>query len=139
MDGCKKIIFLVMKNIVAQCYTRSNKFGDTSLYELLCQLWVFELVADGNTSTSTYKLWKVCVESMVRKSRHSRIILLLTTSCTSFGECNAKNVGCYNSIVGVCLIEVATTKKKQCIRMFGLEIQKLPHHWSYFVFGLCHE
>ena len=66
----KKVVLLIIEYIVVYGYTRSNKLCDTALYKFLCQLGVFELVADGNTLAGAHKLREICIEGMEWESCH---------------------------------------------------------------------
>ena len=68
--GAEEVVFLVVKDIVAYCHTRCHKFCDASFYEFLCQLRVFQLVADGNAASGADKTWQVGIECMVGEARH---------------------------------------------------------------------
>ena len=85
MHSRKEVIFLVVKHVVAHRHTRCDKFGDTSLHEFLRQFRIFELVADSHTSACTYKFRQISIESMMRKTRHCRVVLPFRPSCASLG------------------------------------------------------
>ena len=69
-DRSKEVVLLIIKHIVAHSHARSYKLGNATLYESLCKLRVFKLVADGHTFSCTNKLWKISVEGMMWKSCH---------------------------------------------------------------------
>ena len=51
--SCKEVVLLVRQDIVADGYSRCNQFGNTSFHQFLGGFRVFQLVADGYSSSGT--------------------------------------------------------------------------------------
>ena len=70
MYSTQEVILLVVQDIILQGNTWGNQFRNATFYKFLCQLWVFQLVADGHSPTRSYKLWEVCIQRMMWKTSH---------------------------------------------------------------------
>ena len=134
MYGCQEVILLVWKNRVTDCHTRCPQLGDTAFHQFLRQFRVFQLVTDGHALAGANQFGQVSVECMMGKPSHfNRLGLSVGTFCQG----NAKNLGSYDRIIRISLIEVATTKQQDGLRMFCLEVKELFHHRSQnYIF--CH-
>ena len=85
MNGCKEVVLLVVKHIVAKSHSWGHQLCDASLHQLLCKLRIFQLVADSHSFPGTYQLGKIGVESMVGEPRH--LVSLHPGTVVSLREC----------------------------------------------------
>ena len=136
MKGCKKVVLVVVKNVVAHSHARRYKLGDATLNQFLCQFRVFELVADGNAMSGAYQFWQICVESVMWKSCHlnNRSLAAVVTLCKGY----ASYVGSSNCVFAICFVKVAASEQQDCIGILVLQIHKLLHHRSHYHIFSCH-
>ena len=125
VDGTDEVVLLVVQHIVVDGDARRHQLRNAALHQLLGQLGVFQLVADGHTPSGAYQLGQVGVQRMMRESRHLDGLLL---AVGALGQRDAQYLGRRNGIGGVGLVEVATPEQHQGIGMLRLEVEKLFHH-----------
>ena len=71
---------------------------------------------------------------MIGEARHLELLVL---AVSTLGERDAQYLAGYDSIGGIGLVEVATTKQHDGIRVLGLKLQELLHHRGHhYIF--CH-
>ncbi len=136
MHGGKEVVLLVVEHVVGHCHTRRYEFCNAALHKFLCQLRVFELVADGNSSSSSDQFWQIRVEGMMRKSRH--LGGWFVSGVVSFSQCNSEDATCIYGIVAIRFVEVAAAEEQQRIRVFCLQGEELLHHRRQSLFCFCH-
>ena len=84
MDGSQKVVLLIIQYVIRESHTRRHQFSDASFHELLRQLRILKLVADGHTLTCTDQFRQIGIEGMMGESRH--LIALTTSSVITMGE-----------------------------------------------------
>ena len=129
------VMLLLLEKLVAERDTRSHELRDASLDDLLSQLRVFQLVADRNLVACTHKSGKVCLEGMMRKSRHR--------NCSGNGagtlcKHDSEHLAGCQCIISVCLVKIAAPEQKHCFRMLRLHREELLHHRCFGRFLFCH-
>ena len=127
MNSGKKVVFLIRKYIVVYGHTGGNQFGNTSLNKFLGSFRVFQLVANGNSSSGTNQFRQISVERMVRKSSH---LHRFTLSVSPFSKCDTQYFRSCYGIFRICFIKVSTPKQHYSIGMFRLQLKILFHHWG---------
>ena len=75
----------------------------------------FQLITDGHSDTSAYKLRKIRVESVVREASH------LAASAIAHCQCDAENLRSFFSVLIIAFIEITATEEEERIRMFPLQ------------------
>ena len=129
VDSSKEVVLLIVEHVVAHGHTWRNQLCDAALHELLRELGVLQLVADGHTLASAYELGQICVERMMREARHLGVAAsCLRCAVRPSGERDAQYFRCRDSVVTVGLVEVAATEEQQRVGVLGLQREKLPHH-----------
>ena len=128
MHRCQKVVLLRVQHIIRQSHTRCDQFRDAPLHQFLRQFRVLQLVADGHPLASPDKFGQIGVQRMIGKPSHSRAAGRRASHTAPLRQRDAQNLGSHRSILVISLIEVATTKQQQRIRMFRLQVVKLPHH-----------
>ena len=131
MHSCKEVVFLIVKHIVTHGNTWCHEFCYSSLHHLvhLTQsllafqlstflLWIFQLIADSHSLTSTNKFWQKSVESMMRKTSH--LCGCRFSTIISFGKSDTKYSRSLYCIITISFIKITTTKQHQSIRMLCL-------------------
>ena len=137
VDSTEEIVFLVVEHRILHGHTRGHQFCDTSLNKLLRQFGVFQLVADGHSSSCPYELRQIGVQGVMRESGH--FIALHPCPIIAMGQCDAQYLCGNDGIVAIRLVEVATAKQQQGLRVFCLEVEELFHHRSHLLaVFLCH-
>ena len=137
MNGTEEVVLLIVQHGVLHGHTRCHQFGDATLDELLGQLGVFQLVADGHAPASPDELGQISVEGMMRKTRH---LVALVISIVAMCQCDAQYLCSHYGIVAIGLIEIAATKQQQRLRVFRLEVEKLFHHRCELItIPFCHK
>ena len=126
VDGGQEVVFLVVKHVVGHGHSGCNQFGYASLNELLGELGVLQLVADGHSPARPYELWQIRVERMMRKSGHLRRVF--RASVVAPGERYAQYLAGVYGVLKVCLIKVSATKQQQRVGVLCLQRHKLLHH-----------
>ena len=53
MNACQEVILIVFQHIIVKGHSWGHQFGNTSFHDLFGQFRIFQLVAYGNTLTST--------------------------------------------------------------------------------------
>ena len=135
MDGTEEVVLLVVEHIVLHGDTWRHQFGDATLDELLRQLRVFQLVADGHPFAGTDELRQIGVQRMVRETGH---LVALVIAVIPMGQRDAQYLRSDDGIIAVGLVEVAATKQQQRLRVFCLEVEELFHHGRQLAVFLCH-
>ena len=136
MHSRKEVVLLVVQHRILHRHTWRHQFRNTSLDELLCQFGVFQLVADGYTFASTNQLRQISIKGMMGKTCH---LVALIIAIIPVGERNAQYPRSNDGILAIGLVEVATTKQQQGLRVLCLEVKKLFHHRSQLLtFLRCH-
>ena len=136
MNGGKEVIFFIRKNVIADSYPRSHQLGNPSLYQLFRGLRVFQLVADGNTTSCPYQFGQIGVKRVMWKTRH---FYGLPLPIGTFGQRNAQNLGSRYSIFRIGFVEVTAPEQHDCVRVFCLQVEVLFHHGGqYHLIILCH-
>ena len=134
MYGSEEVVLLIVEHVLIDRHARCHQLRDATLDELLRHLGVFQLVADGHAASCTYQFRQIGVERMVRETSHLELLVL---AVSTLGKRDAQYLASYDSVGRVCLVEVATTKQHDSIRMLGLKLQELLHHRGHhYIF--CH-
>ena len=129
------IMFLLLQQLLAEGHAWSHKFCDSALHDTLCELRVLKLVTDSDLIACTDQFRKVCLEGMMRESRHRYSARRRTgTLCQN----DAQNLAGYQRIVSVCLVKIAAPEQKHCLRVLRLEGEELLHHRCFGRFLFCH-
>ena len=61
VDGTEEVVLLVVEHVVLHGHAGRDELGDATLHQLLGQLRVFQLVADGHPLAGAYELGQVGV------------------------------------------------------------------------------
>ena len=69
-EACYIIVLLLFEKLLVEGNTRGDKFGDSPLDYVLCELRVFELVTYGNLVSSPDESWQIGLQRMERESCH---------------------------------------------------------------------
>ena len=136
MDGTEEVVLLVVQHIVVHGHARRHQLCDAALHQLLRQLGVLQLVTDGHAPSGADELRQVSVQGMMWKAGH--LVTLHTGPVVAVGQRDAQYLGSYDGIVTVGLVEVATSKQQQCLRILRLEVKELLHHRGQLPVFLCH-
>ena len=107
MDGSEEVIAVVFQQFVVGSNTRCHQFSYASLYNSFSRLWIFQLVADGDTVAGLYQFVKISIQRMMRKTGQ------LAAECSpivSLSKSNAQNPAGRNGIFAKSLIKIAYTK-----------------------------
>ena len=136
LDGTEEVVLLVIEHGILHSHTWRHQFRDASLHQLLRQLRIFQLVADGYAASCTDELRQIGVQRMMRKTSH---LVALVIAVVAVGQRDAQYLRGNNSVVAIRLVEVATTEQQQRLRVFRLEVEELFHHRSELLtVFLCH-
>ena len=133
VDGGEEVVLAGGERVVVEVYTRCHKLCYTPLHELLGQLRVFELFADGHSFTGADQAGKICVESMMRESGQLDVCRLAVGAA---GEGYAENFRRGYGVVGKSLVEVAHPEEQNRVGMFLLHLDILGHERGFGYF--CH-
>ena len=125
IEGCKIVVLLLFKQLVAICYARRNQLCNTPLYQFFCHFRVFQLVADGYFETGADKFGKEVFQGVVREARHRNLFLHYAAA---FGQGNAQYAAGRFGVIAVCFIEVSAAEQQQGFRMDSLHCEVLFHH-----------
>ena len=136
MDSSKEVVLLVIEHRVGHAGTGRHKLRDASLDECLGQFRVFKLVADSHTFACTDELRQVGVEGMIGEASHRGALRHARLAVVSVGERDAENLSGNHRIVGIRLVEIATTEQQQRLGVLRLEVVELLHHRGQLL--LCH-
>ena len=132
MHRPEEIVLAIVEHIAVDGHARSHQFGNSALHELLRQLGVLQLLADGHTLSGTHQLRKVGVQGVVRESRH---LDCLCGTVGAFGKGYAENLRGNDCIRGICLIKVAHTVEQNGVGMLLLHLEILLHQRGlYYLF-----
>ena len=123
--GSQEVVLAVVQHVVVDADTGRHQLRNAALHQLLGQLGVFQLVADGHALARTDELGQVRVERMIGKSGHLDGLLL---AVGTLGQRDAQDFGGHNGIGRVGFIEVSATEQHHGVRVLGLEVEKLFHH-----------
>ena len=136
VDGGEEVVLLVVQYVVRHCHSRRDEFCYAPLHEFLRELRVLQLVAYRYPPASPDELRQVCVECVMRESRHlcRRFRPRIVSLCQSYAE-NAAGV---YGVVAVCLIEVAAAEEQQRVGVFSLQGEELLHHRRQSLIVFCH-
>ena len=136
MHSAEKVILFVVKHVVRQCHARRHQFRDAALHELLRQLRVFQLVADGHALAGTDQLRQVRVEGVMREARH---LVALVVTVVTVGQRDAEDTRCRDGVLALRLIEVTTPEEHHRVGVLRLQVEELLHHRGQFLaLFLCH-
>ena len=53
--GRQKVVLFIVEHVVGHGHAWRHQFGNATFHQLLCELRVFQLVADGHTASSAYE------------------------------------------------------------------------------------
>ena len=107
VHGGEEVVLLAVEQGVAHHHAGGDELGDAALNELLGELWVLELVADGHALAGSHQLGQVGVEGVVRKPRHLQVLAASAVRASREGD--AQDFAGHDGVVAVGLIEVAHT------------------------------
>ena len=130
----QEVVLLAVEDVAAQHHTRRDQLGDAAFDQLLGQLGILKLVADGHALASPHELGQVGVQGMVRKSGHLGVA---AGAVAAPRQCDAQNLAGDDCVLHIGLIEVAAAEQQYRIGMLRLHLEELPHHRRYGVV-LCH-
>ena len=133
----QEVIFLVVQHVVAHRHAWRDEFRDAALDEFLCQLRVFQLVADGHTPPCADEFRQVGVEGVMGESRHL-VLTLRPSPVVAMRQRDAQDAAGIDGIVAVGLVEVATAEEQQRVGMFLLQREELLHHGGEGLFFRSH-
>ena len=135
MHSTEEVVFLVVQHRILHGHTGRHEFRNTAFYQLFSQLGVFQLVADGHTFACSDEFGQIGVQRMMRKASHLvALVVAIITVC----QRNTQDARGNDGVFAVRLVEVATTKQQQGLRIFCLEVEELFHHRRQFAIFLCH-
>ena len=126
VDGGEEVVFFIVEHVIAHGYARGDEFGNAPLDESFGEFGVFQLVADGHTSSCPNQFRQISVQGVVGKSCHFGDIA--ATTVIPLGKGDAENARRDDGIFTIGLVEVAATKQQQGIGMLCLEAEELFHH-----------
>ena len=89
VDGGEEIVLAAREHIIVESHAGRHKLGDTALDEFLCQLGVFELLADSDTLAGADKLGQIGVEGMMGEAGQLHI---LGRAVGTAGESDTENL-----------------------------------------------
>ena len=135
MDRQQKIILFGSENLLIKSNSWCNQLCNASFYDALCHLWVFQLVTDCNTQSSTNQFGKVGIQGMVRKASQLGMGAAIISLC----ENNAQNLGSSHSILPKGFVKIPHTKEQDSIWIFSFDAVVLSHQWSFFLCRFCHK
>ena len=128
-------MFLLLEKLLVESHSRRHKFCDAALHDILCELRVLQLVAYSYLVACPHESRKICLEGMMRESRHRDGP---RSSAGTLCEDDTEHLAGSQGIVTICFIKITAPEKKHCFRIFRLEGKILLHHWSLGRFLLCH-
>ena len=120
-------MLLLLKELVAESYSRSDKFCHPSPDYFLCELRVLQLVTHSHLVAGTDKLRKVHVDGMIWEAgqRHGG-----GGAVGPFGKHDSEDLARYQGIISECLIEISYPEQQHCLRVFRLDFEILLHQRS---------
>ena len=125
MNRGQEVVLLAVEDGAAHHHTGGHQLGDAALHQLLGELGVLELVADGHALAGPDELGQIGVERMMRKAGHLGGAAYHTRAPR---ERDAQNLGGGDRIGTVGLIEVAHTEQQHRIGMLCFHLVELFHH-----------
>ena len=128
MDGAEEVVLLVVEYVVGHRDAWSHQFSDAALDELLCQLRVFQLVADGDALAGPDEFRQVRIEGMIGEARHCETLSSRILAIVAMRQGDAQYLGGDDRILGIRLVEVTATEQQQRLRVLRLEVIELFHH-----------
>ena len=109
MNGSQKVVLLVVQHRVLHGHTRRHQLRNASFHQLLGQLGVFQLVADGHPFTSPDELGQIGIKGVMGKSGH---LVALVVAVVAMSQRDSQYSRGNDGIFAVSFIEVATTKQQ---------------------------
>ena len=116
MDSCQEVILLVIQHIIAHGHTWGHKFRNTSLYKLLSEFWILQLIADSHSLSCTNQFWQIGIKCMMRKASH--LITLGSSTIITMGQGDTQDLCSSDGVFAIGFIKVATPEQHYCVRMF---------------------
>ena len=133
MDRRKEVVLLVVQYIIIDSDTRRHQLRDATLHQLLSQLRVLQLVADGHTLTRAHQFRQISIQRMMRETgQFDR----LGRTVRTLGQRDSQDFGSHHRILQKRLIKIAHTEQQDRIRMHRLEFQVLLHQRRFHY--ICH-
>ena len=129
------IMFLLLKELLVKGNARSDEFRDSSLYYLLCEFRVFQLVTHCHLVAGTHEPWKICLERMVWKTGHRNSP---RSSAGTLCKHDSKHLARCQRIVTVSLVKISAPEQKHSLGMLRLHGEELLHHRGFGRFLFCH-
>ena len=134
--GSQEVVLLIVQHVVGEGHARRHQLGDAPLDELLGQLRVLQLVADGHALAGADELGQIGVEGVMWKSGH--LVALHPCPVVAVGQRDAQYPGRRHGVLAVGLIEVAAAEEHQRVGVLRLQVEELFHHRGQLPVFLCH-
>ena len=134
-EAGNEIVFLLLKKLFVESDSRSDKFGHSPLYNILCEFRIFKLVTDSDLISRPDKSRKICLQGMERETGHRESTW---NGAGALCEHDSENLAGNKRIISVCFVEIAASEKQDCFRVIRLECEILLHHRGFGRFFLCH-
>ena len=116
MDSCQEVILLVIQHIIAHGHTWGHKFRNTSLYKLLSEFWILQLIADSHSLSCTNQFWQIGINCMMRKASH--LVALGPSTIITMRQGDTQDLCSSDGVFAIGFIKVATPEQHYCVRMF---------------------
>ena len=128
-------MLFLFKKLLIESDTRGNKFCNSTFYDAFCQLRILKLITDSYFVACAHQFGKICLQRMVRKSRHRD-----STRCRAGALCkdDAEHLAGGQGIIAICFVKIAAPEQKHCLRILCLEGKILLHHRCFGRFLFCH-
>ena len=118
----KIVVLLALEHLVAERDSRSHEFGYASLYELLGEFRVLELVADRDLVAGADESGQIGVYRMMGEARHGQSPLV---PVRTLGQHYAQHLAGQQRIIRICLIEIPDPVEQDRLGILGLDFKKL--------------
>jgi len=125
VHGRQEVVLTVVEHVVVDGDAGRHQLGDAALHQLLGQLGIFQLVADGHALAGADELGQVRVEGMVGETGHLDGLFL---AVGTLGQGDAQYLGSHDGIGRIGFVKVSATEQHHGVRVLGLEVEKLFHH-----------
>ena len=132
-QSCQEIVLLLDEHLLPEGDTGSNDLRNAAFDDVLRQLRVFKLVADGHFVAGTDQLRQIGVDGVIRNAGHGDGV---GHRAGPFGQHDTEDLASYRSVLAVSLVEVPATEQQYGIWALGLEAEELLHHRGHRIFFL---
>ena len=128
-------MLLLFEKLFAERHSRSHKFCDSSLDDLLGQLRILELITNCDLVSGSDESWQIGLQRMMRESCHRNSTRSRTgTLCKH----DSQNLACGQGIVSIGFIKITAPEQKHSLRVLRLHGEVLLHHRCFGSLLLCH-